>query len=103
MEFSKSRARFRAWVLGASGTAGGYNAPGLPNITGSFHQIAYGTSDGAFGSSYLSPGGLQSGGTGGSYATTFQAARSSTVYGASATVMPPSLNIPVIFYLGRPK
>lgn len=93
----------RAWALGGGGTAGGYNAPGLPNITGSFHQVAYGTSDGAFGSSYLSPGGLQSGGTGGSYATTFQAARSSTVYGASSTVMPPSVNVPMILYLGRPR
>lgn len=31
---------------------------------------------------------------------TFDAARCNTVYGASETVMPPSVNIPIILYLG---
>ena len=116
MEFSKSRARFRAWVLGADGTAGGYNAPGLPNITG--QATAVGNEDG-----FISPGGnvaaglvngaiikgsqcthgssMSSSNYGKGYALGIDASKSNDVYGASSTVMPPSVDIPVILYLGR--
>ena len=33
---------------------------------------------------------------------TFNAARNNTIYGASPTVMPASVNLPVILYLGIP-
>ena len=109
MEFSKSRARFRAWTLGADGTAGGYNAPGLPNITG---KISARSSDlpqaGAFFLSTNSEGMRCGTFVSSDYNTaisvpTLDASRSSAIYGASATVMPPSVDIPVILYLGRPR
>ncbi len=94
---------FCAWALGQSADAGAWNAPGLPNVTGSFGGVQFtGYPTGAF-----------TGGTATAFASTAQmnaerqivtldASRVSPVYGASATVMPPSVNIPVIFYLGRP-
>ena len=94
---------FCAWALGQSADAGAWNAPGLPNVTGSFGGVNFtGYPTGAF-----------TGGTATAFASTAQmnaerqivtldASRVSPVYGASATVMPPSVNIPVIFYLGRP-
>ena len=88
-------------MLGGDDSAGAYNAPGLPDITGWLTYTAYGGGTGAFSSSAVAPGGLQSGGTGYIHNTTFQASRSSTTYGASPTVMPPSVDIPVILYLGR--
>lgn len=94
---------FRAWVRGVDGMAGEYNTPGLPDITGGFSHMTYSSSFGAFSSVYNGAGGLQSGGSGSSLSTSFQAAHSNTIYGASATVMPPSINAPVILYLGKPK
>lgn len=94
---------FCAWALGQGKNAGAWNAPGLPNVTGSFGGVTFtGYPTGAF------TGGIATG-----FASTAQmnaerqivtldASRVSPVYGASATVMPPSVNIPVIFYLGRP-
>ena len=99
---------FRAWTLGADGTAGGYNAPGLPNITG---KISARSSDlpqaGAFFLSTNSEGMRCGTFVSSDYNTaisvpTLDASRSSAIYGASATVMPPSVDIPVILYLGRP-
>lgn len=103
---------FRAWALGADGMAGGYNAPGLPEINGraSFGQL--GTKIGALShaSGALSVGGefdvrywspLQNGAM---YSDLiFTASQSNSFYGASSTVMPPSVDIPVILYLGRPR
>lgn len=108
---------FRAWALGADGMAGGYNAPGLPNITG--QATAVGNEDG-----FISPGGnvaaglvngaiikgsqcthgsaMSSSNYGKGYALGIDASKSNDVYGASSTVMPPSVDIPVILYLGRP-
>lgn len=34
---------------------------------------------------------------------TLDASRSNSTYGASSTVMPPSVNVPMILYLGRPR
>ncbi len=106
---------FRAWALGADGMAGGYNAPGLPNITG--QATAVGNEDG-----FISPGGnvaaglvngaiikgsqcthgsaMSSSNYGKGYALGIDASKSNDVYGASSTVMPPSVDIPVILYLG---
>ena len=97
--------------------AGGYNAPGLPNITG--QATAVGNEDG-----FISPGGnvaaglvsgaiikglqcthgsaMSSSNYGKGYALGIDASKSNDVYGASSTVMPPSVDIPVILYLGRP-
>ena len=93
---------FRAWTLGQGADAGGYNEPGLPNIVGGFARV-FGSGDmyGAF----LNTGGLS--GLAGSSSTTFRlefnASKSNPLYGSSATVMPSSVNVPIILYLGRPK
>ncbi len=106
MEFSKSRARFRNWTLGGGGSAGGYNAPGLPEIEGAFRQLSYSgfTASGSF---YDAGNGTTTniGGAGSYILTTFgfKASRSNGTYGASATVMPSSVDIPIILYLGRPR
>ena len=100
---------FRAWVLGVDETAGAWNAPGVPNITGKIGARSPGTT--LVGAFFLSPNteGMPCGTFVGSdsnrgiNAPTLDASRSSTIYGASSTVMPPSVNIPVIIYLGRPR
>lgn len=108
---------FQAWVLGADGMAGSHNKPGLPNITGQATSV--GNEDG-----FISPGGgvaaglvngaiikgsqcthgsvMSSSSYGKGYALGIDASKSNAIYGASSTVMPPSVNIPVILYLGRP-
>ena len=108
---------FQAWVLGADGMAGSHNKPGLPNITGQATTV--GNEDG-----FISPGGsvaaglvngaiikgsqcthgsvMSSSSYGKGYALGIDASKSNDVYGASSTVMPPSVDIPVILYLGRP-
>lgn len=101
MKFSKSGAPFRAWVLGASGTAGGYNAPGLPEIFGTTGYDAQSGYSGAFYSGASTYGQAGTGGT--RQNLSFKASLCNPSYGASDTVMPSSVNIPVILYLGRPK
>lgn len=90
-------------------TAGGYNAPGLPNIIGSviMHSSNSGTNIqsviGAFYaaatlSSYRDGGNKASGATS-IPSFTLNASRSSSIYGASSTVQPASLKLlPVIVY-----
>ena len=106
---------FRAWTGG--GNAGGYNAPGLPNIQGvssgdnclTTHVLSIGSvwtgplrvgynleSAGEVYERRANPyeglyGGMQ-----------FDASRANAIYGASPTVMPPSVNVPCITYLGLP-
>ena len=109
---------FRAWVLGADGMAGSHNKPGLPNIRG--QATAVGNEDG-----FISPGGnvaaglvngaiikgsqcthgsaMSSSNYGKGYALGIDASKSNDVYGAASTVMPPSINVPVIIYLGSPR
>ena len=111
MEFSKSRARFRAWVLGTADGAGAWNAPGLPNIEGGFG--IYVQNAGVYWSTLLSYGAFRYQiGRGGNIVTDqinqaenpspqFNASWANSIYGASSTVMPPSVNTPVILYLGR--
>ena len=107
---------FRAWT-GGGGSAGGYNAPGLPNIQGvSSGDNCLTTHVLSIGSVWTGPlrvgynlesagevyerranqyeglyGGMQ-----------FDASRANAIYGASPTVMPPSVNVPCITYLGLP-
>jgi len=104
---------FRAWTGG--GNAGGYNAPGLPNIQGvssgdnclTTHVLSIGSvwtgplrvgynleSAGEVYERRANPyeglyGGMQ-----------FDASRANAIYGASQTVMPASINLSVILYLG---
>lgn len=106
-------APFRAWTGG--GNAGGYNAPGLPNIQGvssgdnclTTHVLSIGSvwtgplrvgynleSAGEVYERRANPyeglyGGMQ-----------FDASRANAIYGASQTVMPASINLSVILYLG---
>ena len=107
---------FRAWGQG-TGDAGGYNAPGLPNIQGvssgdnclTTHVLSIGpvwTGPLRVGYNLESAGevyerranqyeGLYGG-------MQFDASRANAIYGASPTVMPPSVNVPCITYLGLP-
>ena len=92
---------FRNWVQGTG--AGGTNLPGVPEITGSMNfGVSYGRGYGAFhfvsGGSYSQINPTSSAG----YYFDFAASRCSGVYGNADTVMPPSVNQPVVIYLGRP-
>ena len=98
---------FRAWALGAGEGAGSYNKPGLPNITGKISARSSGMAQiGAFFLG-LNTDGVPCGTFVGSDSNrsinvpTLDASRSNSTYGASSTVMPPSVNTPVILYLGR--
>ena len=96
---------FRAWT--GAGSAGEYNAPGLPEIEGAWSgwnimSIAGGEDAGAFQSHWEAAGSIAS-------ATKeagvwdrllIKASRSNPLYGSSTTVMPASVNLPVILYLG---
>ena len=102
---------FRAWGQG-TGDAGGYNAPGLPNVVGEWSNFnvpiisvpaplpsgAIRLSNSANGNSALTTGG-----TGYIWdGMSLEASRSNFIYGGSDTVMPASVNLPVILYLGIP-
>lgn len=92
---------FRNWGQGDD-TAGGYNKPGVPNISGAVNADgSYGSgSSGAF---YRSGTSDAPNGQNRQAAMTYMdASRSSSIYGASPTVMPASVNQPVCLYLGRP-
>ena len=96
---------FRGWT--GAGSAGEYNAPGLPEIEGTWSgwnimSIAGGENAGAFQSHWEAAGSIAS-------ATKeagvwdrllIKASRSNPLYGSSTTVMPASVNLPVILYLG---
>ena len=96
---------FRAWVQG-TGEAGGYNAPGLPELLGGFSAYTFdaGMPWQAITSVDSGMNALTTGSSGGTRynAFTFRASLSNTIYGASPTVMPASVNLPVILYLGIP-
>ena len=97
---------FRAWVLGQSEGAGAYNTPGLPNIEGYAltHTYAGATAGGALSfSNFVMNQPHQAGADWGGVWLNLNASGSNPEYGASPTVMPPSINMPVIIYLGRPK
>lgn len=96
---------FRAWT--GAGSAGGYNAPGVPNILGSWSgwnilSIEQGTANGAF-QSHWEPNGVvaaEAKVAGVWDSLDIDASRSNPLYGSSTTVMPESINLPVILYLG---
>ena len=104
---------FRAWALGESREAGAWNAPGLPNIEGGFGIHVQ--SAGVYWSTSLLYGAFRyQKGRGGNIVTDqinqaenpspqFNASWANSIYGAASTVMPPSVDIPVILYLGRPR
>lgn len=88
--------------------AGAYNKPGLPNITGSWSNFnllrpASNVSNytGAFSANATTSVPTQGGGYWGWDGLSFNASRSSAIYGASATVTPESANLPAALYLGR--
>ena len=109
--FSAGLRPFRAWALGAAEGAGTWNAPGLPNIEGGFG--IYVQNAGVYWSTLLSYGAFRYQiGRGGNIVTDqinqaenpspqFNASWANSIYGASSTVMPPSVNTPVILYLGK--
>ena len=80
---------------------GGYVAPGLPNITGSFSTASdknLGT--GAFSwttNKYATNGG----GQGGQWGINFSAKKSNAIYGNSTTVQPPATQMYLYFYVGN--
>ena len=92
---------FRNWTQGDD-IAGGYNKPGVPNISGAVNvDGSYGSgSSGAFYRSGTkdSPNGQNRQAS----MTYMDASRSNSLYGASTTVMPASVNQPLCLYLGRP-
>lgn len=114
LDLSSCPPPFRAWT--GRGNAGGYNAPGLPNIQGvsggdnclTTHVLSIGSvwtgplrvgynleSAGEVYERRANPyeglyGGMQ-----------FDASRANAIYGASQTVMPASINLSVILYLGN--
>ena len=96
---------FRACT--GSGNAGGYNAPGIPNITGAWSgwnimSIEGGGPSGAF-QSHWEPNGtvaLETKTAGVWDNLIIDASNSNPVYGSSQTVMPASIDVPCIIYLG---
>ena len=101
---------FRGWTLGA-GESGRYNAPGLPEVSGSFgvrgtmiidNSIieangAFRITETSYDVDYAS---FQVSSNLSSQGCTFDASRNNTIYGASPTVMPASVDIPICLYLG---
>ena len=89
--------------------AGAYNKPGLPNITGGWSNFnllrpASNVSNytGAFSANAVAAVPVQGGSYWGWDGLSFNASRSSAIYGASATVTPESANLPAALYLGKP-
>lgn len=92
---------FRNWAPGSEEKAGIFNQPGLPNITGGWTGDFSSGHYGAFSSSQMSSYGIGNGSYG-KMKTTMDASRCSPIYGRATTVMPSSINQPIILYLGRP-
>lgn len=96
------RPRFRAWT--GIGTAGAHHDAGLPDVAGAFYSV-----HSANGSQYTSGAFTQSQGgayfAGGNshaeFGITFRASNSNKTYGASPTVMPTSVDLPICLYLGN--
>ena len=86
---------------GLRDSVGGYIAPGLPNITGSFSTASdknLGT--GAFSwtnNKYATNGG----GDGSQWGINFSAQNSNSIYGNSTTVQPPATQMYLYFYVGN--
>lgn len=89
------------------GKAGGYNTPGVPNILGSWSgwnimSIVQGGANGVF-QAHWEPNGtvaLETKTAGVWDNLIIDASNSNPVYGSSQTVMPASIDVPCIIYLG---
>ena len=94
--FKLPRTKFA--FTGVRDTVGNYVAPGLPNITGNFGAHNYNTTSGAFamtgGNHYADTGGSALG------QGSFDASRSSAIYGNSSTVQAPATQMYLYFYMG---
>ena len=92
-----------SWTGGNSQNAGAYNKPGAPNISGysSWVRILGGSPSGAI----VEKTGKTNADNGDNTRTYvsigIDASKSSSIYGASTTIMPSSVNVPVIIYLGN--
>ena len=86
---------------GLRDSVGGYVAPGLPNITGSFSTASdKNLGSGAFSwttDKYSTNGG----GDGGQWGINFSAKKSNSIYGNSTTVQPPATQMYLYFYVGN--
>ena len=102
---------FRAWT-GSVGSAGTHHDAGLPEISGSFgvrgtmiidNSIieangAFRITETSYNVNYAS---FQVSSNLSSQGCTFYASRNNVIYGSSPTVMPASVNLPAILYLGE--
>ena len=101
---------FRNWAQGGSPSAGAYSPAGLPDLAGSLTTQTNGASpiyvgSGAFsvnGNSSYVPQGNTSSGAKGSLTMSFAASAYNQIFGGADTVMPSSVNQPLVIYLGRP-
>ena len=97
-------ARFRAWTGG--GTAGAHHDAGLPDIGGFMSGILLAVNPDSGGALTLTAGIADRQTADGPINSwgyvDFKASKSNPRYGVSDTVMPPSVNLPVILYLGIP-
>lgn len=96
---------FRAWT--GTGQAGGYNAPGVPDLSGYVPAVVMSESTvsatGPFSVGPVTYTDTVNPGQGQVHRSIiFSASHVSAIYGASPTVMPASVNLPVILYLGIP-
>ena len=103
MEFSKSRARFRAWALGGDGSAGAWGRDEIRNVTGSFSAVLCGetTVSGALNQTF-DGGYTTSSGSGGTKFRTLVLDISRSVSTGPQNV-PQHIWQPIILYLGRPR
>lgn len=102
---------FRAWT-GSVGSAGTHHDAGLPEISGAFgvrgtmiidNSIieangAFRITETSYDVNYAS---FQVSSNLSSQGCTFYASRNNVIYGSSPTVMPASVNLPAILYLGE--
>ena len=98
------RKSFRNWAPEGDNEAGQFNTAGLPNIMGDVYANSGSwTFSGAF---FTTSGtgkavGVSSSDISVKNKFSIDASKSNPIYGGSHTVMPPSINQPVILYLGR--
>lgn len=103
MKFSKSRARFRAWALGAAEGAGAWGRDEIRNITGSVNIMRL-IDGGAVGPFSLINDRVVAVGVGGVTASISDIGFSaSNVVSTGPQNVPPHIWQPIIIYLGRPR
>ena len=108
--FWRCQQSFRNWAQGGSPSAGAYSPAGLPDLAGSLTAQTNGASpiyvgSGAFsvnGNSSYVPQGNTGSGAKGSLTMSFAASAYNQIFGGADTVMPSSVNQPLVIYLGRP-